>query len=218
MKKRYDFLNNTLEGLELVQNAEDPSGVSSGVLPGPAVVVGADVSSVTAADVGEDHGVTPPAENGGVPMTDPALAPDEHSPFGYVRDRLGRRLKKDEFGYILRPTTRPRGISKEDGRIAGSAGRKKILAGIRASETAADPDVTERPATGPPSGSAYEEAPPAVAAEEVAWNNHSSMGEVELSMMEFDSWGEFDLDSMRPTCTHQKGGLHTMFACPQCVS
>ena len=64
MKRRYDYLNGTLEGMELVRNEEDPSGVSSGVLPGPIVEVPSHVGGVAAAD--EDIQAIPPiVEDGG---------------------------------------------------------------------------------------------------------------------------------------------------------
>lgn len=50
MKRRYDYLNGTLEGMALVRNTEDPSGVSSGVLPGPIVDVPSNVGGASAAD------------------------------------------------------------------------------------------------------------------------------------------------------------------------
>ena len=137
-------------------------------------------------------------------VSDPALAPDDKSPYGYVRDRLGRRLKKDEFGYIVRPTTRPKGVPVETWNKAGNAERKRVIAQHRAES--ADPIATERPPTGPPSGSATEEASPAVPAAEIEWNFDNSRGEVEMSMMEFDSWGDFYLDTFRSACTHQNGG------------
>ena len=50
MKKRYDYLNNTLEGMEYVQKAEGPTDLSSAILPGPLVEVPTPVSGVIAAD------------------------------------------------------------------------------------------------------------------------------------------------------------------------
>lgn len=63
MKGRNDYLNGTLEGMELVQNAEDPSGAASGVLLGPIVEVPSHVGGVTTAD--GDIQAIPPTEEGG---------------------------------------------------------------------------------------------------------------------------------------------------------
>lgn len=128
-------------------------------------------------------------------MPDPALAPDAKSPYGYIRDILGRKRNNDEFGYIVRPTTRPRGVPIETWRKVGSAERNITIARLQATDDAAAPTATERPETGPPSGSAREETSPAVAAEEVQWNYDTAIGDVDLPMMEFDSWVEFYLDT-----------------------
>lgn len=151
-------------------------------------------------------------------MPDPALAPDEKSRYGYIRDRLGRQLKKDEFEYIVRPTARPKGVPIQTWRKVGSAERKITIARLQATEEAAAPTAIERPETGPPSGSAREETPPAVAAEEVEWNYDTSIGDVELSMVEIDSWGEFYLNTCRSICTHQNGGeSHNLCLPPYCI-
>jgi hypothetical protein len=211
MKKRYDYLNNTLEGMELLHKAESPTDLSPAVLPGPLVETPPLVGGVTAADVTTDAVTTTAAGSGGVVVPDPALAPDDKSPHGYIRDRLGRRLKVDEFGYILRSTTRPKGVPVETWNKMGNAERKRVIA--RQKAESADPTVTERPPTGPPSGSAAEEAQPAVPAEEIEWNFDTSKGDVEISMMEFDSWGDFYLDTFRSTCTHQNGGGDSRNVC-----
>ena len=100
------------------------------------------VSGVTAADETPESATTTTAGDGGVLVSDPALAPDDKSPYGYVRDRLGRRLKKDEFGYRVRPTTRPKGVPIETWRKAGNAERKRVIAQQRAES--AGPIATEK--------------------------------------------------------------------------
>jgi len=65
MKKRYEYLNSTLEGMEYVQKVESPTDLSSVILPGPLVEVPSPVSGVTAADEETESATTTAAGDGG---------------------------------------------------------------------------------------------------------------------------------------------------------
>ena len=60
---------------------------------------------------------------------DPAdLEADENSPYGYYVDTLGRRYKEDQYGMIIRKTTRPPHIPVEMRVKANHRQRQKLIA------------------------------------------------------------------------------------------
>ena len=65
MKKRYDYLNSTLEGMEYVQKAERSTYLPSMILPGPLVEVPSPVSGVPTADDTSESVTTTAAGDGG---------------------------------------------------------------------------------------------------------------------------------------------------------